>query len=291
MAVLKYWDEASGQYLPLITPGATGSATVIADEPPVDPAVGLLWVDSDGEVAPGGDAVEAIEAELGLNPSGAAATVAARLAALDVTVAGTSEAAAAAVAAHAGAGDPHSQYATDSDLAAHVAASTAHIPAGAVALGQVGAVRWDETVGRRAFMWDTVNSRWQMVYGDTGARYVTDWFSNGWNLNYSTSGIRRYGNVVDMWIILNAANATARAALTLPLGFRPANLRYQNATGYLDPPGPINLTEIDTAGVLSVWGYTTTPPSGSYYISGTWTTNDPWPTVMPGTASGGIPSA
>lgn len=52
MAVLKYWDAATGQYLPLITPGATGSATVIADEPPVDPAVGLLWVDSDGEVAP-----------------------------------------------------------------------------------------------------------------------------------------------------------------------------------------------------------------------------------------------
>lgn len=150
------------------------------------------------------------------------------------------------------------------------------------------AMRWDETVGRRLFVQKDAGE--QMVYGDTGARYVTDWFGNGWTLNYSTSGIRRYGNLVDMWIILNAANATARAALTLPLGFRPANLRYQNAMGHLDPPGPVNLVEIDTAGVLSVWGYTTTPPSGSYYMSGTWTTNDPWPTVLPGTASGGIPS-
>lgn len=239
--------------MPSSYPGAADSFGAPAgSDPQSTPVGGRTHSQSHTDL---GDAVEAIEAELGLNPSGAAATVAAR-------------------------------------LDAHDASTTPHLPAGAVSgSGAVGAVKWDESVGRRCFVWDTTNSRWQMTYGDTGSRYVTDWFSNGWNLNYTASGIRRYGNVVDMWIILNAANATARAALTLPLGFRPANLRYTSAIGYLDPPGPVNLTEIDTDGVLSVWGYTTTPPSGSYYMSGTWTTNDPWPTVLPGTASGGIPSA
>lgn len=63
------------------------------------------------------DAVEAIETELGVDPSGASASVVARLDALD-------SAWPAADAAHEAAGDPHPQYATDSDLAGK--ASTVH---------------------------------------------------------------------------------------------------------------------------------------------------------------------
>jgi hypothetical protein len=68
-------------------------------------------------------AVNAINAELGTNPSGASATVVARLDTLDTTVSGkeSSGAAAAAVAAHEAALDPHSQYATDSALTSGLA--------------------------------------------------------------------------------------------------------------------------------------------------------------------------
>jgi hypothetical protein len=68
-------------------------------------------------------AVNAIDAELGTNPSGASVTVAARLSALDSTVAGKEAAgtAATAVAAHEAALDPHSQYATDSALTSGLA--------------------------------------------------------------------------------------------------------------------------------------------------------------------------
>lgn len=229
------------------------------------------------------DAVEAIEAELGTDPSGAAPTVAARLAALDVTVAGkeTSGAAVAAVAAHAGAGDPHSQYATDSDLAAHVAASTAHIPAGAVALGQVGAVRWDETVGRRAFMWDTVNSRWQMVYGDTGWRDVTTLTTAG---TCQAAKIRRSGALVEYTIYAGSEDMI----LPLPSGFQPG--MGTNAVGLptgTTPPGILRWNAVDPRCFSPVGG-------AAYYfvteITVSYSTDQPWPTTLPGVASGTIPA-
>lgn len=74
-------------------------------------------------------AVNAIEAELGTNPSGASATVVARLDALDATVAGkeSSGTAATAVAGHEADPDPHSQYATDSALTSGLAGKAASV--------------------------------------------------------------------------------------------------------------------------------------------------------------------
>ncbi len=255
------------------------------------------------------DAVEAIEAELGTDPSGAADTVAARLTALDVTVAGKEAdgAAAAAVAAHAADGDPHSQYATDSDLAAHVASATAHIPAGAVALGQVGAVRWDETVGRRAFMWDTVNSRWQMIYGDTGWRDISSLSALPGDTTLNALTIRRFGDTVHLYgFIVPGATMTAAARWLgvsllspIPAGFQPGTpgTAYSIYHGGFFSSGlqarhfALSNASTSTLLTLALNGDTVTTnwTAQNHIFYTQWPVYEAWPTSLPGTASGSIP--
>lgn len=195
-------------------------------------------------------AMEAVQAELGVDPAGASATVVAR-------------------------------------LDAHDANTDAHIPAGAATLGAVGALQWDESVGRRCFAWDTVNSRWQMVYGDTGWRDVDGLLENGWTA--TSLAIRREGQTVTMQAYA-LAYGSAGTFYTLPAGFRPgpayANIRFiaENGSG--------------TTGVLAIDNNNGSPngqcvgtPSGTFYFAISWQTNDAWPSSLPGTASDSIPSS
>lgn len=107
--------------MPSSYPGAADSfGAPAASDPQSTPVGGRTHSQSHTDL---GDAVEAIEAELGLNPSGAAATVAARLDALDAAWP-------AADAAHVAAGDPHPQYETSAEatakVSAHAGASDPH---------------------------------------------------------------------------------------------------------------------------------------------------------------------
>lgn len=236
------------------TPAPTDSQSV--------PVGGRTHSQSHGDL---GDAVEAIEAELGLAPSGAAATVVARLDSLDATVGGKEASGTAASA-----------------VSTHAALTTPHIPAGAVSgSGAIGAVKWDESVGRRCFVWDTVNSRWQMVYGDTGWRNITSTATGGVP---GSAMVRRVGYTVTVRVY----NVPAGVLIPMVAGFRP----YESGSGVNYPAGVINAA---TPALFSWTGGASFTPQGgaiSYagsYLEWSYTAGDPWPTALPGTASGAIP--
>jgi hypothetical protein len=157
----------------------------------------------------------------------------------------------------------------------------------------------DETVGRRAFTWDAANGRWQMTYGDTGWRGISADLLNSWAGSATGVSIRREGNTVTVAVgyRLDGSSATSDVFYAVPTGF----LRSTLVTGATILAG--TLMEGSNAGIaasytaLALVGF----ESASYdlqcqsrnlaltgYLS--WHTADAWPTSLPGTAVGSIPS-
>jgi hypothetical protein len=144
---------------------------------------------------------------------------------------------------------------------------------------------WDETVGRRKFAWDTINNRWQLVYGDTGWRDVTASLIGGW----TGTGflIRRLGNTVHVLAkAMSGAAATTPAIYLLPTGFRSADPVHSFFAQYgLAPQWPFYT--IASNGTVASGGTYTAVGNGFGVL--TFVTNDAWPATNPGTASGTIP--
>lgn len=139
---------------------------------------------------------------------------------------------------------------------------------------------WDESVGRRRFAWDTVNSRWQMVYGDTGWRSITltgSWTGAVW--------VRRVGFTVTFRsenLIMPASGITI---LTVPSGFVADVYSSTPILGRNATSGAVNgVTVTDNL----VWGGTLTATNRLDFC-GTFPCTVAWPTSLPGVASGSIP--
>ena len=151
----------------------------------------------------------------------------------------------------------------------------------------------DESVGRRAFTWDAVNDRWQMTYGDTGWRDIDDDLTNGWAAVGAKPKIRRLGQTVylNVPLRLDGSSATDDEFYILTSGFKPfasntVGLGWLVSGLVTDSPSPAILY-VGTAatGDLSC-------SSRDIRTTGAveWVTNDEWPSSLPGTASGTIPS-
>lgn len=144
---------------------------------------------------------------------------------------------------------------------------------------------WDETVGRRRFEWDTINSRWQMTYGDTGWRAVASGAPNTDGIWY----VRRQNDTVT--ISTSAVNllsgwTSGNSILQLIPGFAPR-------TSYLAPGRYSQLageaqTYNTTLSTVNAFGLTA--PLSNARFAWTWSTNQAWPTSLPGDPSGEIPS-
>ncbi len=145
----------------------------------------------------------------------------------------------------------------------------------------------DESVGRRIFTWDNVNSRWQMTYGDTGDRTAAITYTNNWANSYGVHRLRRIGNTVYLVAALDSTNATADAAFTVPSGFRPtlAALTAVAIGGGSNVPRTLSLGT-DGVGTIYRDGMT---PQGGWQLIVAYPTNDSWPSSLPGTAAGSIP--
>lgn len=142
----------------------------------------------------------------------------------------------------------------------------------------------DNSVGRTAHVWDATNSRWQLIYGDTGVRSVAVIFPE------ITSGLAylyRTGpdvTLVFQDVVLGTASGTVPLS-AVPAGFVP----YRPETPIaVTSAGLFRRVQAQTNGVIRVFGVTS---GEALNASMKWRTNDVWPTSLPGTAAGSIPNA
>ena len=146
--------------------------------------------------------------------------------------------------------------------------------------------RIDSTAGRALYVWDEVNAREQLVYGDTGARGIGDILLNGWTANTAAEvTVRRQGSVVTLNAKMGANVATNDLFFTLPTGWRPRT-QDQHVISGAHSSGAYKYARARWDGNLYV-DYTTT---GTVYVGGAWNTTDAWPTTLPGSAVGTIPN-
>ena len=153
----------------------------------------------------------------------------------------------------------------------------------------------DETVGRRIFTWDTANNRWQMTYGDTGWREINALQTAAALTKFPNAvlSVRRVNSSVDVrWFsdTGTVAGAAGTAICSTLTGFRPGVIQGRGIVG-----SAVNVS----SGLPSVHGVysdgaalniaTTADSANNVLASLSYTTNDSWPTALPGNAIGTIP--
>ena len=146
-----------------------------------------------------------------------------------------------------------------------------------------GAVKWIKMGG-------TGNTGWTMMYGDTGWRDVSTLLLNGWKNKANHMTIRRINCKVILrfpFVGLDGSAATRPVFITLPDGFK-----YRNSSNY-GAIGTIvvgNGFELGTNANLQIVSkdfnsLSTTPSSLDMTGELSWTTDDPYPSTLPGTAA------
>ena len=146
-----------------------------------------------------------------------------------------------------------------------------------------GAVKWIK-------MWGTSNTGWTVIYGDTGWRDVSTLLLNGWKNKVNHMTMRRINCKVILrfpFVGLDGSAATRPVFITLPDGFK-----YRNGSNY-GAIGTIivgNGFELGTNANLQIVSknfnsLSTTPSSLDMTGELSWTTDDPYPSTLPGTAA------
>lgn len=151
--------------------------------------------------------------------------------------------------------------------------------------------RIDNTAGRAVYTWDdtvTPTPREQLVYYDSGWRILSTVAApgllNGWT---GDARIRRC-NAWDVELVLSSlTGGTAAGLLQLPVGWTPKRARNIEHRPLSDGGSPAWGT-ITAAGLVSLKNDVALNTTG---VSIMFTTVDPAPTTLPGTADGTIPNA
>lgn len=138
-----------------------------------------------------------------------------------------------------------------------------------------GAIRWIKKTGG-----DSANG-WAVDYGDTGWRNITP-NPLPTNIDKTDCKIRRVNDVVEVAIgYTNVINANETVYTnSLPLGFRPAQNVF--VTGTSTGPGTSRTGGVAIDGARIRWQSTVGNWRTAY---ARYTTNDPWPTTLPGAAA------
>lgn len=160
-----------------------------------------------------------------------------------------------------------------------------------VVVGSVGDRYVDTAATLGARIWykatgAATNTGWLVAEGDTGPRNIASILLNSWTGNNPFFPIvRRIGNTCSFEGSFTNVSATSAAIYTLPVGFRvnsggfavPNTLLINRSGGAHLPmsySGAGDLLPLATSVAGHVYG-------GSFF----WTTQDAWPTSLPGTAA------
>ena len=152
----------------------------------------------------------------------------------------------------------------------------------------------DESVGRRIFTWDTVNSRWQMTYGDTGWRDVSTLMTTPEHVQtLTTLRLRRQGSTVHFMVRATVGTGTVFgtvtdiALLSIPTGFAPDD--YVTVGSGRQTRMPVHLVTSGASNLMVANLYSGNWTAADLLGRGTWATSAAWPTALPGSAVGTIP--
>lgn len=142
--------------------------------------------------------------------------------------------------------------------------------------------RVDQSAGRAVYTYDDLNSREQMIYGDTGWRDVSADLANGWTGNLY---LRRVGNSVTFGV-RNLVRGSTDTLYSLPSGF---GLTVTSAHALpIAVNGQVQLLRIGSGGSVTLNAAIAAAIAEAGMV--TWPTSASWPTTLPGTAVGSIPA-
>lgn len=156
--------------------------------------------------------------------------------------------------------------------------------------------RIDNTAGRAIYTWDDTQNRETLVKGDTGWRMVIE-AGDIPSMPNLIAYIRRVGSTVHFHTAETISGGTASGATILHSavsGFRPTILRGSAPTISVVPVADASASFVPNASLylsaISPFNITMKAVAGArHYAQLIYTTNDPWPTVLPGVAAGAIP--
>lgn len=136
----------------------------------------------------------------------------------------------------------------------------------------------DQTAGRTVKVWDYVNNREQLIYGDTGLRDITALSTVP--VTAGTITMQRVGHLGYLSFEgVKFSTSSSGVVLVVPSGLRPAQI----PTFQLE--GVVNRGQITLYGNVQIYNWTAGQP---IYGSFTYPIADPWPTSLPGTAVGSL---
>lgn len=143
-------------------------------------------------------------------------------------------------------------------------------------IGAQGAVEWVKRAG------GSTNVGWICIAGDTGVRDISALIDKG-NGIINTAYVSRVGSVVDMFLdITMPSNKPATWVLFESLtGFSPGYYRYaalQDNNEQASSGG----SAVHSDGGVTLYGII---GGKRDRFSGTWSTRDPWPSILPGIAT------
>lgn len=139
--------------------------------------------------------------------------------------------------------------------------------------GQDGAVEWIKRVG-------DLNTGWICLAGQTGRRDISALIKKRTGTVVNAAYLIRINYVVELYVDITMPNSSTSPynILDLPTGFRPIYTKYGALTDNKEG-ADTGGTSIATDGEVNV--YNPVPGKRDRY-SGTWLTEEPWPTVLPG---------
>lgn len=135
-----------------------------------------------------------------------------------------------------------------------------------------------ETVGRTVTVWDYLNNREQMIYGDTGWRDVSSWVRTDRGYTVSLIQVRRVGGTVH--IRFAAATGGTGTFFTPTAGFRVGATTDLFWAPAVSKAGAVKQLRGNNYGFI-VDGMAVSDVFNCYAI---YETSDPWPTTLPGVA-------
>ncbi len=143
----------------------------------------------------------------------------------------------------------------------------------------VNSYRVDETAGRTVLVWDYLNNREQIVYGDTGERDISTLLVNA----TGRVTIARVGPMVHLSLEgVDPTSTVSGVFLNLPVGFRPATRKDFSMASTVSSDSPLwRSAYVLASGALSIGSPALTD---RYHYVLSYRSNDPWPASLPGVA-------